>query len=87
MTLEISRPWARAASTEAGTGGGFFTVVNNGTEVDRLLAATTVAAETVEIQGIKVVGPDIKMRPVEKGLAVPAGITITLKPRGYHLLM
>jgi len=86
MTLEISRPWARAATTAAGTGGGFFTVANTG-DADRLVAAATDAAEKVEIHQIKVVGPDIRMRPVENGLAFPAGTTITLKPRGYHLLM
>lgn len=86
MTLEISRPWARAATTTEGVGGGFFTLANTG-EADRLVAAATDAAEKVEIHQIKVVGPDIKMRPVEKGLSFPAQTTITLKPRGYHLLM
>jgi periplasmic copper chaperone A len=86
MTLEISHPWARAATTAERTGGGFFTVANTG-DADRLVAASADAAEKVEIHAIKVVGPDIKMRPVEKGIACPAGVTITLKPRGYHLLM
>ncbi len=87
MALEISRPWARAASTMPGTGGGFFTVVNDGAEADRLLAASTPAAETVEIHAIKVVGPGTKMRPVENGLRLPSHSTIVLKPRGYHLLL
>jgi copper(I)-binding protein len=86
MTLEISRPWARESTIVDGTSGGFFTVVNTG-DADRLLAASTDAAEKVEIHAIKVVGPDIKMRPMENGLACPAGTTIVLKPRGYHLLM
>jgi hypothetical protein len=86
MTLEISRPWARAGVTAEGTGGGFFTLNNTG-EADRLIAASADIAEKVEIHQIKVVGPDIKMRPMEKGLTFPAGTTITLKPRGYHLLM
>ena len=86
MTLEISRPWARAATTAERTGGGFFTVANGG-EADRLVAAATEIAEKVEIHAIKVVGSGIRMRPVEKGLSCPADTTITLKPRGYHLLM
>jgi hypothetical protein len=68
-------------------GGGFFTVENKGDEPDRLMAASTPVAETVEIHAIKVVGPNIKMRPLDKGLAVPPHTTITLKPRGYHLLL
>ena len=87
MTLEIIRPWACAATTAPGTGGGFFTLVNTGADGDRLTAVSTAVAETVEIHAIKVVGAAIKMQPVEKGLAFPAGTTITLKPRGYHLLM
>jgi copper(I)-binding protein len=87
MTLEISRPWACAAATAPGTGGGFFTLVNTGTDGDRLTAASTAVAETVEIHAIRVVGAGVKMQPVEKGLAFPAGTTITLKPRGNNLLM
>ena len=87
MTLEISRPWARAATTADKTGGGFFTLENKGNEPDRLVAASTPAAEAVEIHAIKVIGPDIKMRPIDNGLAVPPRTTITLKPRGYHLVM
>jgi copper(I)-binding protein len=92
MTLEISRPWARSATTAKGTtaktlGGGFFTVENKGSQSDRLVAASTPAAEQVEIHAIRVVGPDIKMRPLGGGLLVPPRTTITLQPRGYHLLM
>ena len=32
-------------------------------------------------------GSGILMRPLEAGLAVPAGAKLTLQPRGYHLLM
>jgi copper(I)-binding protein len=34
-----------------------------------------------------VVGGDIGMHPREGGLAVPGGVTLTLQPRGYHLLL
>lgn len=78
---------ANARGMGSGTGGGFFTVRNPGREADRLISASTSAAERVEIHAIKVVGPDIRMRPLENGLAVPPQSTITLKPRGYHLLM
>lgn len=87
MTLEIGKPWMCAAKTAAGTGAGFFTLANQGSEGDRLISAATTAAETVEIHAIKVVGPDIKMMALETGLSFPANTTITLKPRGYHLLM
>jgi len=85
--IEIRHPWVRAASETPGLGGGFFVVTNNGAEPDRLVAASSLAAEKVEIHAIKVVGGDIAMRPREGGLAVPGGVTLTLRPRGYHLLL
>jgi len=85
--IEIRRPWARRSSETPGQGGGFFVVTNTGADVDRLVAASSPAAETVEIHAIKVVGGDITMRPRADGLAVPGGVTLTLQPRGYHLLL
>ena len=66
--------------------GGFLTVTNKGPADDRLVAASSPLAERIEIHGIKVVGADIDMRPMANGVALPAGHTMTLKPRGYHLL-
>lgn len=85
--LQISDPWARAESQTAPECGGFFVVSNKGETADRLVAATCRLAERVEIHAIKVVGADIKMRPLEGGLRLPPDTTLTLKPRGYHLLM
>ena len=85
--LEIRRPWARSASANASDGAGFFTLANKGEAADRLLAAESAVASSVEIHAIKVVGSGITMRPLEQGLAVPPGTTLTLQPRGYHLML
>src|SRR5262245_54998250 len=87
MSIEISRPWIRTSSGGRGQTGGFFTATNKGREPDRLIAADSPAATKIEIHGIKVVGSGIRMRPLEKGLALPPDTAITLKPRGYHLLI
>jgi copper(I)-binding protein len=87
MTIDISRPWARAASATDLQAAGFLTLVNKGGEADRLIAASSPLAEKIEIHGIRVVGPGIAMRPLEKGVGLPPATTITLKPRGYHLLL
>ena len=86
-SIEIRRPWARQAMETPGRAGGFFTLTNKGTEPDRLVAASSPAAGKIEIHAIKVVGGDVGMRPREDGLAAPAGVTLTLQPRGYHLLL
>jgi periplasmic copper chaperone A len=85
--LEISRAWARMASNVTDTAGGFFTVANNSSAPDRLVAARSPAAERIEIHAIKVVGTVIRMRPLENGLVFHPGFTVHLRPRGYHLLM
>lgn len=85
--IEIGSPWARASSHATGDGGGFFTLANKGAVPDRLVAASSPAAERVEIHAIKVEGGDLRMRQRENGLVLPPGTTLTLKPRGYHLLL
>jgi copper(I)-binding protein len=92
MSIDISHPWARSGSVLVNTVrqprlAGFMTLANRGAEADRLLAAVSPAAEKIEIHGIKVVGAGIVMQPLEKGVGLPADTTITLRPRGYHLMM
>ena len=92
MTIAISRPWALTGSVLVGSVkepriAGFMTFANSGGPADRLVAAACAMAEKIEIHGIKVVGSDIAMRRLEKGVGLPADTTITLKPRGYHLMM
>ncbi len=85
--IEVTGPWARASLPASADGGGFFTLTNKGTVPDRLIAASSPLAERVEIHFIKVVGDGLRMREREGGLALPPGTTLTLKPRGYHLLL
>jgi copper(I)-binding protein len=87
MSIDISRPWARTSPGIEGQAGGFFTVTNKGGEADLLVAAASPAAARIDIHGIRVVGSVITMRSMEKGLRVPPDTAITLKPRGYHLLL
>jgi len=88
-SLEMHKPWARSSSHRlpANVAGAFLWVTNKGSADDRLVAASSPLAERVELHGIKVVGPDIDMRPLANGVVIQAGHTATLKPRGYHLLL
>jgi copper(I)-binding protein len=87
--LEMHKPWARSSSHPLpnDVAGAFLSIRNNGPADDRLIAASSPLAERIEVCGIKVVGADIDMRPLANGVAVPAGNTTILKPRGYHLLL
>ena len=87
--LEIHKPWVRPLSLPlpGNVAGAFLTIANNGPHDDRLVAAGSPLADSIELHGIKVVDADIEMRPLPGGLAVQAGSTTSLKPRGYHLLL
>ena len=84
--LEITRPWTRATPATAQAGGGFLTVTNKGTTPDRLIAARSTVSDRVEVHEMRMDGNVMKMRELEKGLEIPAGATVMLKPGGYHIM-
>lgn len=85
-TLEISHPWTRATPPTAQAGGGFLTITNRGTAADRLLAARSTVSDRVEVHEMKMDGNVMRMRELEKGLEIPAGATVMLKPGGFHIM-
>jgi copper(I)-binding protein len=86
-SVEIREPWARPSSSHLLQAAGFLTVANKGSEPDRLVGASSPAAASIEIQAIKVVGANLRMQPRADGLVIHGGVTMTMKPRGYHLLL
>lgn len=85
-SLEIDQPWTRATAPTAKAGGGFMTITNKGTTPDRLISARSNASEKVEVHEMKMDGNVMRMRELEKGLEIPPGATVTLKPGGYHIM-
>ncbi len=69
------------------TGAVFMTVANAGSEEDRLISATSDAAETVEVHEVKNNNGVMEMRPLSDGLAIPAGESVVLQPGGYHIML
>lgn len=84
--LEIAHPWTRATPPTAKVGGGFLTIANKGTTPDRLIAVRSPVSLKVEVHEMKMDGSVMRMREVEKGLEIPPGATVTLKPGGYHIM-
>jgi copper(I)-binding protein len=70
-----------------GTGAAYMTIANAGAAADRLIAGQTSVAEVVEIHEIVPEGDVMQMRPIEGGLEVPAGGSVTLEPGGYHVML
>jgi hypothetical protein len=84
--LEIGNPWTRATPGGAKAGGGYMKLVNSGAAADRLVGARSPAADKVEIHEMRMDGNIMRMRELDKGLELPAGATVELKPGGYHLM-
>lgn len=85
--VSVDRPWLRETAPGARTGAGYGLVVNGGKAEDRLLGGSTPLAERVEVHSMTMDKGVMRMRPVTKGLAVPAGGRVALKPGGYHLML
>jgi periplasmic copper chaperone A len=89
--IAVSDAWSRPA---IGTGVVYLRITNSGAAADRLDAARTPAARSVEIHRSQagsasmngmVMNGVMSMAPVPS-LAVPARGSITLAPGGYHLM-
>ena len=85
--LVISAPWSRATPAGASVAVGYLAVTNKGLSADRLLSFTTDLAGQPEVHEMSNEGGIMKMRPLAKGLAIPAGATVKLEPGGYHLML
>lgn len=85
-SLEIDQPWTRATPPTAKAGGGFVTITNKGATADRLVAARSAASDKVELHEMKMDGNVMRMRELEKGVEIPPGATVMLKPGGYHIM-
>ncbi len=71
----------------AGTGAAYLVIANAGAEPDRLLAATSHAAEVVEIHEIVDDAGVMRMRPLADGVEIPAGGEVSLEPGGLHVML
>ena len=85
--LVISQAWTRATPKGAKTGGGYLTIENKGTAPDTLLGGSADIAGGVQVHEMSMENGVMKMRPLEKGLAIEPGKTVKLAPGGYHLML
>lgn len=70
----------------SGTAAAWFVVTNSGSTDDRLVAASSDIAAASEIHEMTMTDGAMMMAPLEDGLAIPAGETVTLEPGGYHIM-
>jgi len=84
--LSIGHPWSRETPAAAPVAGGFMVLDNKGAAADRLVAVEADVSQKVEIHEMAVVDGVMRMRPLDQGLAIPAGGKVELKPGGYHVM-
>jgi len=86
-SLKISAPWARATPKGASVGGGYMTITNTGTASDHLIGGSTPVSSRFEVHEMKMENGVMKMRPVQGGIEIKPGQTVTLDPSGYHVML
>ncbi|MBS9719129.1 copper chaperone PCu(A)C [Tianweitania sp. BSSL-BM11] len=87
-SLEIGHPWSRATPPGAKVAAGYLSIKNTGDTADRLVSVTSAISDKGEIHQMSVDSNTgvMTMRPVDGGVEIPAGETVTLEPGGYHLM-
>jgi copper(I)-binding protein len=85
-SIHISQPWARATPKGAATGAGYMTLTNKGTAPDKVSCISDDASVQCQIHTMSMEGGVMKMRPVEGGLEIKPGESVTLKPGSDHMM-
>ncbi|AOY55626.1 copper chaperone PCu(A)C [Candidatus Rhodoluna planktonica] len=88
--MHADNGWVRAYEMTAMPGGmtGAFAEITNHTNADvTLVGASSSIANMVEVHEVVSVDGEMKMRPKEGGIVIPAGETVTLEPGGLHIML
>jgi copper(I)-binding protein len=85
--LIVHQPWTRATPAGARVAGGYVNIENKGSSPDRLIGGSFARSERVEIHSMAETNGTMTMRPVEGGIEIPPGKTLSLAPSGLHLML
>ena len=85
-SIHIAQPWSRVTPKGAKVGAGYMTITNKGTTPDKVNCVSDDASAQCEIHSMTMEGGVMKMRPVEGGLEIKPGETVTLAPSGFHVM-
>jgi periplasmic copper chaperone A len=85
-SIHIANTWARATPKGANAAAGYMTVTNSGAAPDRLSCVSSDASAKCQVHSMTMENGVMKMRPVESGLEIKPGETVTLKPADLHMM-
>jgi periplasmic copper chaperone A len=86
-SIHISQPWSRATPKGASAGAAYMTLTNNGKTSDRVSCVASDASAECQIHSMTMDNGVMQMRPVEGGLEIKPGETVTLKPGSLHMML
>jgi periplasmic copper chaperone A len=86
-SIQITAPWARATPKGATSGAAYMTITNNGKTPDKVTCVSSDASAECQIHTMTMDNGVMMMRPVEGGLEIKPGETVTLKPSGLHMML
>ena len=78
--------WARATPKGAPNAAVYLTLVNNGSETDRLIGASSSVADNIQFHEERDENGVSKMRALQ-AIDVAPGASVVLKPSGLHLML
>jgi copper(I)-binding protein len=84
-TLKLTAAWARATPKGATVGGGYFTITNTGSAVDRLVGGASDVSNRFEIHEMSMDKGVMKMREITSGIEI-SWQAVRFEPSGYHIM-
>lgn len=85
--LHIDHPYARPTAPGQTAGAAYMTIENRGKAGDKLLSATSPAAQSVEMHTMSMDGNVMKMRQASEIAVAPAARVVMQPGDGYHLML
>jgi len=85
QTVEVKNAWVRATVQGQKATGAFMQIT--APAASTLISISTPVAGVAEVHEMKMDGDVMRMRPLAKGLELPAGKAVQLQPGGYHLML
>jgi copper(I)-binding protein len=85
-SIIIRQPWIRATPAGAKVAGAYMTIINTGSESDRLIGLVLPQAGSASVHEMTMNGNVMQMREIQGGLEIKPGQTIEFSPSGYHVM-
>lgn len=85
--IDIQNPFIKAPPSGAKTAAAFMTIENKGSDDDRLISATSLAADKTQLHTMTMNEGVMQMRELKDGVEIKAGQSILLESGGNHIML